>query len=174
MAEKARPKIVGAVKQVQYALLRDLTDSGTLDAPSLEAFVEEIVRDRLALAAGMMRAAKLLAAQDDLIIKRSAVSRAYYAAYHAARATVFAIRRHDEDDHDKLGKAIGALLGDGVLGDMPKNLRQVRNEMDYSPYPGPDPETRYDDEEINGSIADSMAMAETLIQTFERRLAERR
>ena len=55
-----------------------------------------------------------------------------------------------------------------------KELRRVRNEMDYSPYPGPDLETRYDDEELETVIRDSVERAAAFVDALATYLEERR
>lgn len=175
MASRSPSKLIGQVKQPQYAFLRSLTDEQALDAASLEALVNAAVNDRMALARSFIEAAKVLAVNGDSLVRRSAVSRAYYGAYHAARATVFAVRRHDEDDHEALAQAIDAVLGDQPsMGTALKELRRLRNEMDYSPYPGPGPQNQYDAQEIEDLIRKSLGEAENLIRVLEQHLQERR
>lgn len=175
MTSKAPSKLIGQLKQPQYALLRELTDAQTLDAASLEGTVNGVVNDRFALARGLIEAARILANSENQFARRSAVSRAYYGAYHAARATVFAIRRHDEDDHEELPRVVDLVLeGQAVVGAVLKELRQRRNEMDYSPYPGPSAQTQWDAQEIEEVTRRSVEQAEDLVEMLERYLQERR
>lgn len=86
----------------------------------------------------MLDAARLLATHADVLVRRSAASRAYYGAYHAARATVFEVRGRDEDDHDKLPRVIESVVEhERSLGEQLRDLKRLRQEADYSPYPGP-------------------------------------
>jgi len=175
MAFKSPGKLIGQLKQPQYTLLKSLTEEQPLDAGSLQATINDVVNGRFALARGLIEAAKTLADNENPLVRRSAVSRAYYGAYHAARAMVFAIRRHDEDDHDKLAQAVDSILeGRVAVGAVLKNLRRLRNEMDYSPFPGPDPRTQYDAQEIDTLITQSLQQADELVGTFERHLQERK
>ncbi|MGH7326585.1 MAG: hypothetical protein ACREJ9_18340 [Candidatus Rokuibacteriota bacterium] len=172
---KSRRKLIAQLKQPQYALLRDVTQEGALDAPTLTGYVQATVADRFALARGFIDAAKLLAGSGNPLIRRSAVSRAYYGAYHAARATVFAVHRRDEDEHARLAHTIDSLVqAGGAVQTTMKDLRGVRDEMDYSPYPGPDSESEYTDEQIEGFVRETIDGAERLIERFDRFLRERR
>lgn len=172
MASKSAHKIIGQLSQPQYGLLRSLTDGQPpVDAASLENGVKKVVNDRFVLARGFIEAARTLARSDNPLVRRSAVSRAYYAAYHSARATLFEIRRHDEPDHEALPQVIDSIV-EGK-GDILKELRRLRNEMDYSPYPGPNAHTEYDEPEIEEVIRTSVERAEEFINALERHLIER-
>lgn len=175
MASDASKKLLEKVTQSQYALLRSLTDTETLDAKWLEDAVASIVKDRFALARGFIKAARLLARDKDSLVRRGAVSRAYYGAYHAARATLFAIERQDQDDHDQLSRRVDHLVGvQHGAGNTLKELRQLRNEADYSPYPVPNAQTLYAPNKFESIIKDSIRRAEELIRLFQKHLRERR
>lgn len=175
MASHSPRKLIGRLTQPQYELLKSLTDEQALDATSLDEMVRAAVEDRMMLARGLIRAAKVLANHEDPIVRRSAASRAYYGAYHAARATVFRRYRRDEDDHDKLPGAVDlALEGQMTIGDSLKGLRRLRNEMDYSPYPGPDLKQQYAAEEIEEAIATSLERTEALVDALGRHVGEMR
>jgi uncharacterized protein (UPF0332 family) len=175
MAFRSPGKLIGRLTQPAYGVLRSLTDGGPLDAASLETSVTRVVADRFQFARSLIRAAKVLAESEDPLVRRSAVSRAYYGAYHAARATVFEVERRDEDDHEKLPAVVDlALRGQVQAGDILKDLRRLRNEMDYAPYPGPNPETQYDAQEIENAINESIRRAESLVDTLKEHLEQRR
>ena len=149
-------------------LLRDLTDQGVLDGPMLETALAQSVSDRFALARSFVETAKILGASGDLLVRRSAVSRAYYGAYHAARAAVFAVHRRDERDHGRVAQVVDALLGrQGALQTALKEFQDLREEMHYSPYTGPDDETEYEADEIERAIGDTIRRAENLIAEFD-------
>ena len=61
------------------------------------------------------------------------ISRCYYAMYHAARAFVLHLRRADLDDHERLPIVLSQILGT-QQGEMLGKWREVRNQVDYSPY----------------------------------------
>lgn len=54
--------------------------------------------------------------------------------YHAARALVLHVRRADLDDHNRLPVAVGQVVGTNY-GDLLGQWREMRNQVDYSPYP---------------------------------------
>jgi uncharacterized protein (UPF0332 family) len=126
-----------------------------------------VVNRRFDVAKAFVRAAKLLDISEDPLVQRTAVSRAYYGAYHAARATVFAVGHRDEDDHDKLARELDSVIEGQGLGTPLKELRRLRNEMGYSPYPGPDLEAEYEAQEIADLVKGAIASAEGLIQKME-------
>jgi len=100
--KKRLEKVTGG----QCSLLRDLTDASTLDAASLQNVLDALVEDRLEMARGMLEAARILARSEHRRVRVSAVSRANYAAYQAARAVVLGVHHRDEGDHEELGKEI--------------------------------------------------------------------
>lgn len=108
------------------------------------------------------------------MVRRSAVSRAYYGAYQAARAMVLGVHRRDEGDHERLGKDIDSLpkLRPSLGTDL-KELRARRNEFDYSPHPGPNDRTAYDASTIEAMIKESLETAESLVRAFRKRVKER-
>jgi len=163
-------KVTGA----QYSLLRDLTDESTLDAATLETALADIVKDRFKMGRGLLQAATILAKSKNSMVRRSVMSRAYYGAYQAARATVLWVHRRDEGDHERLGKEIDSLprLPPGSGTEL-KELRTRRNEFDYSPHPGPDDRTAYDASTIEAMIKESLDTAEKLVRAFEKRLKQR-
>lgn len=175
MALPSREKLIAQLTQQEYALLKSLTDVGPLDAKSLEASVNAVVRDRLAFARSFIEAARVLAASGDPLIRRGSVSRAYYGAYHAARATVFAIRHHDEDHHGRVAQTIDSVLdGKVAVGGLLKELRLRRDELEYSPYPGPNDEAQYDAAETEDLIQRTLQQAEEVVRSLETHLRERR
>ncbi|WP_080043315.1 HEPN domain-containing protein [[Actinomadura] parvosata] len=68
---------------------------------------------------------------------RSAISRFYYAMYHAARAVVYF--SHGGDDHESHSKLPTMLPNDfidaALWGNALKDARNHRNAADYDPYP---------------------------------------
>ena len=169
-SKKRLEKVTGS----QYDLLRDLTETATLDAMGLQAAVDEITKDRREMAHGFLRAAETLAKNKNPMVRRSAVSRAYYGAYQAARATVLSVHHRDEHDHERLGKEIESIKGmPGSAGVELKELRRLRNEFDYSPYPGKDPGTLYDARTTEVMIKGSLQTAARLVRAFEKRLEQR-
>lgn len=162
MPTRSRHKRLEKLTQPQYALLRDLTDEAAVDAAGLEALVTQFVADRLALSDSLMHAAEALTTNENAVVRRSGISRAYYAAYHAARATVFLVHHRDEDRHEALPAEVEKLLGEGN-GEPLKELKRLRSEFDYSPYPGPNAEARYDEGEVDAVINAAIEQARAFI-----------
>jgi uncharacterized protein (UPF0332 family) len=89
------------------------------------------------------RLAQRFAASADRMLRsrppmyRSAISRYYYAMYHAIRAVVyFANRGDDYEEHAQLPTAVPRDFRDGDLwANALKNAREIRNRADYEPYP---------------------------------------
>lgn len=97
---------------------------------------EKAVRDRLEMARLLLGEARL-AASAVKPAYRTAVSRAYYAMYHAFRAVCFYI--HNGDDYEKHDKLPSAIPRDFPAcsqweNDL-KRARYDRNRADYDPYP---------------------------------------
>lgn len=174
MTTKSERKILASLTQPQYGLLRDLTDMQPLDAARLETEIAAAVADRIGLAKSLLETAKLLMTNSEALVRRSAASRAYYAAYQMARAVIFSVQRRDQDDHDSLPGVLDSLDGlEEPLGPTLKELRKLRNEMDYSPYPGPDSHTQYDADEIDVELARSVERSERLLTVLQRYLERR-
>ena len=103
-------------------------EAAPLDQEKLASILGQVVRDRMTLAEDFLKDAPGRGF-------RLAVSRSYYAMYHAARSVVFAQKRMDVDEHLKLP----ANLPD----DFPERehwkdrlgfWRVKRDDADYSPY----------------------------------------
>ncbi len=175
MTSEASRKLLEKVSASQYALLRSLTDRETLDARWLDNAVASVVKDRFALARGFIKAARLLAKDRNPGIRRGAVSRAYYGAYHAARAYYFAIKRQDESDHKELSRKVHDLTGKTHdVGNILNELRHLREEADYSPYPTPIGQPTFAAGEFEGIIKVSIRRAEDLVALFTKLERERR
>ena len=175
MSNRSRRRTIERLTQPEYARLLELTDEYTLDAASLAAMVSAAVDDRFRLARGMLDTAKLLTAQADASVRRSAASRAYYAAYHAARATVFEVRGRDEDDHEKLPRVIDSVPErPWSVGEQLTDLKRLRHEVDYSPYPGPNPTSEYTEQEFDVQIQASVDQAARLVEMLDAYVRDRR
>jgi hypothetical protein len=167
-------KLIEKLTQPEYARLRALTNEAPLDAEGLQSSLQAFVTDRLELAHGLLRAAGVLLMNDDPLVRRSAASRAYYGAYHAARAAVFAVHRRDVDDHERLAEAVdGRFPGEPGTGELLKQLRRLRSEVDYSPYPGPGSNREYETQELETQIRDCVTRAQQLVRDLEERLRRR-
>lgn len=103
---------------------------------SIAGLRARVAKDRLRLANAQLRDA-IQAASSKPQLSRTAVSRAYYAMYHAARAATYI--SFGGDDHEE-----HSALPSKMPSDLPnleqwrnklKNARLERNRADYDPYP---------------------------------------
>jgi len=103
---------------------------------TIEELSHRVVADRLQLAMRFLRVGDRLhaGAQPDY---RLAVSRYYYAMYHAMRAAAYF--SHGGDDHEEHSKlpsnAPTDLPNSALLSNSLKDARERRNAADYNPYP---------------------------------------
>jgi uncharacterized protein (UPF0332 family) len=100
----------------------------------LARLIQQTVSDRLMLAGEHLRAG------DQLILAtqyRSAISRHYYAMYHAARAVVFAENRGDDyEHHSVLPRNLPLSMKDRSFRENELiEARLLRNQADYDVYP---------------------------------------
>ncbi|MFE7302585.1 HEPN domain-containing protein [Streptomyces sp. NPDC057579] len=96
--------------------------------------MQQVVVDRLLLAGEHLRAG------DHLLFSaqyRSAISRHYYAMYHAARSVVFAENRGDDyERHNVLPRNLPSNLPDQAARENElTDARLLRNQADYDAYP---------------------------------------
>jgi uncharacterized protein (UPF0332 family) len=110
------------------AYLRGVLAVGLADAR------DTAVADRMQLASRFLSAARVAYAADQY---RDAISRSYYAAYHAFRAASFrATGGDDHEKHSELPKHLPEELPDAaVLKNGLTAARYARNRADYEPYP---------------------------------------
>lgn len=125
--------ILCRLKGAEYEWIRQLGNVGLLEIQAVEEAIDRIVVDRMRLAEELLKEAKTLSKGSGVSL-RTAISRAYYAQYHSARAVIFHLYRRDMDDHTSLPRAIEKVFGK-PLGDVLKYWREKRNKVDYSPYP---------------------------------------
>lgn len=105
----------------------------------IDRLIGQVVSDRLMLAGYHLQAG------DGLLIKgnyRTAISRHYYAMYHAARAITFAVNNGDDfQQHRVLPAHLPQNLTDRqALSAELTSARLLRNEADYDLYPVNDEE----------------------------------
>ncbi|MFI0999990.1 HEPN domain-containing protein [Streptomyces galbus] len=96
--------------------------------------MQQVVVDRLLLAGEHLRAGDKLLFDAQY---RSAISRHYYAMYHAARAIVFAENRGDDyERHNVLPRNLPPGLPDSATRESElTDARLLRNQADYDAYP---------------------------------------
>lgn len=116
----------------QGMLLYRLVDLGYLTRAQVDELINRLAIDRFAKAINYL----VFARQQDANVALNQphiISRCYYAMYHAARALILHVRRADVDDHERLSVALSHVLGTNY-GDVLGRWRDMRNQMDYSPY----------------------------------------
>ncbi|MBQ1118597.1 HEPN domain-containing protein [Streptomyces sp. B15] len=109
------------------------TGGGRYPFPIVQ-LMQQVVVDRLLLAGEHLRAG------DHLLFSaqyRSAISRHYYAMYHAARAIVYAENRGDDyERHNVLSRNLPSRLSDSATRESElTDARLLRNQADYDAYP---------------------------------------
>ncbi|UKE77473.1 HEPN domain-containing protein [Xanthomonas graminis] len=114
--------------------------------------------DRLALAASFLKEANALSKGGGL--RRTVVSRAYYAMYHAARAATFiSFGGDDHEQHTVLPSKLPLDFPDSKkYQNSLKSARFERNRADYDPYPR-------SDEDFSGAAATLLADAVLIVST---------
>jgi uncharacterized protein (UPF0332 family) len=119
--------------------VKNFTDGASLvyrSGVSIKEIQIQVTKDRLALAKKQLKAA-VFAGNSTPQLSRTAVSRAYYAMYQAARAVTYL--SNGGDDHEEHSVLPGKLPDD--FSEAPewrnklKNARLERNRADYDPYP---------------------------------------
>ncbi|MFC4562708.1 HEPN domain-containing protein [Nocardiopsis mangrovi] len=96
--------------------------------------LQQVVADRLLLAGEHLRSGDYLLRHLQY---RSAISRHYYAMYHAARAIVFAENRGDDyERHNILARNLPSALPRSADRESElTDARLLRNQADYDAYP---------------------------------------
>lgn len=130
---------VSKLKKKQIELLKAGADLERRTGYAVDGLLSKAAVDRFRFALELLSAAKS-AATGPTASFRSATSRAYYAMYHAFRATAFCA--HGGDDHEEHTKLPGGIPHDFPSKDLwmndLKNARLERNRADYDPYPKSD------------------------------------
>jgi uncharacterized protein (UPF0332 family) len=122
---------VATCKNAQLVTLS--TNIGRYPFP-LRSLIRQVTSDRLLLAGDHLRSGD----QDIFALHfRSAISRHYYAMYHAARAIVFAeVGGDDYQQHSDLPRHLPSSLPIRQTREQQlTDARLLRNEADYDPYP---------------------------------------
>lgn len=129
---------------------------------SIAELRQRAVLDRWRLADEFRRRGRRLMSRGTAS-NRDAVSRFYYAMYHATRAVVYlSYGGDDHDDHTKLPTQLP--------GDFPsvqawqthlKNARFARNGADYDPYPKSDAAWQDSAQELEGLARDYLKLTAT-------------
>jgi uncharacterized protein (UPF0332 family) len=121
--------------------------------------IQQATSDRLRLAGEHLRAGDQLIFSNQF---RSAISRHYYAMYHAARSIVYAdFRGDDYERHNILPRHLPAKLPDKMSREQQlTNARLLRNEADYDVYPSNIPEWEHDARRLTITATDFVRACE--------------
>jgi len=104
------------------------------------------------------------------VLHRDAVSRAYYAVYHAARAVAFLNPGDDYEHHDKVANGLPLDLPDVELWrNKIKDARLKRNEADYEPFMNSNPSFRLASAAITKTATEFLAVCSTYLVVCEER-----
>jgi uncharacterized protein (UPF0332 family) len=153
-----------------YGEIRTICGTEGLTQSRLEELIQVVTLDRIKLAFSLYACAKKLDAQSDKQDGdyRSIISRCYYCHYHLARAAVFWITRDDIDEHETLPKNLGKVLPLEYAEFISKleQYRDIRNEVEYSPYPEIDKSLEETAKEI---LQETKRSIELIIRCFSER-----
>lgn len=127
------------ISKAKVEKLKNFADGVSLSRrarSSIDRLRARVAKDRLTLARSKLRDATQ-AASSTPALWRTAVSRAYYSMYHAARAATYL--SYGGDDHEEHSALPGKLPVDfpdfEQWRNKLKNARYERNRADYDPYP---------------------------------------
>jgi len=122
------------LSKVQYGIIRELiVEEGLVENREIEKIIERITKDRFELGKSKLEFAHALN-QNQSTACKTIIALCYYAMYHACRAAIFHTHRNDVDSHEKVAYEIRNIIGE-ELGKSLDFWRDMRNEVDYSPYP---------------------------------------
>jgi len=155
---------VSTLSSKEYGRIRLICAVGPLDAGALENLIVEVVTGRWNLALSFSRFAQKLPLEEEDNL-RNIISRNYYACYQAARALVFLVTRSDVDDHAKLPVRFRDCLEvkDKEKADLLDKWRDIRNEVEYSPFPRIDDLTEAAKESAS-ETEDFLSLCETYLR----------
>lgn len=146
----------------QGALLYRLIELGYLTQTQVDELMHRLVSERFVKATDYLAFAQQLDV-DIQLNQPHIISRCYYAMYHAARAFVLHLRRADLDDHERLQVVLGQTLGTPYK-EMLGRWREVRNQVDYSPYAP---------EDLDALVKAALDDADTLLAACRKALQDR-
>jgi uncharacterized protein (UPF0332 family) len=169
MAQFARSEVLLRVSKAEKQLIANWSEGVSLQSRSgrkLEELRHRATADRFQLALDSRRRGdRLLAATPPLY--RDALSRHYYAMYHAMRAVVFFVE--GGDDHEKHAELPSRVPPDFTDADIwqnsLKNARTVRNAADYDPYPKAASAWRLDAESLRNDARRLLSLCHKYLRT---------
>jgi uncharacterized protein (UPF0332 family) len=152
MPTNQRLEILQRVSTTKKKLILDWKDGVSIESRSkstIDGLCLAVTADRMSLAGQCYRRACRLHGLTPPLY-RDAISRYYYAIYHAFRAVAFfKTRGNDFDDHSTLGQGIPHDFPDAdVWRNNLKIARTTRNSADYDAYPKSESAWRRDCETV--------------------------
>jgi uncharacterized protein (UPF0332 family) len=131
---------------------------------SIDSILERVASARWRLADSFRKQANRLMGVSPSLY-RSAISRYYYAMYHALRACVFLENGGDDhEDHSKLPTQIPATLNPGVDWQTKmKDARIMRNYADYDAYPQGDGAWKVQAQDIKADATELLVLTKTFL-----------
>jgi len=139
MVRFADPETLKRVSQADRQLIKNWREGSSLQSRTGRSLVElqhRSVADRISLASDFLSRARKLKTNDPPLY-RDAISRYYYATYHAFRAVSFYIAEGDDhQEHSVLPTKLPSSFPDlsKWQNDL-KDSRLTRNAADYDVYP---------------------------------------
>ena len=122
------------LSKTEYGVIRNLiVEEGLVDNSQIEQIIEQVTKDRLNLGKAKVEFARTLDENEPEACK-VIITLCYYTLYHSCRTAVFHTHRNDVDVHEKVAYEIRNIVGEH-LGKSLDFWRDMRNEVDYSPYP---------------------------------------
>lgn len=122
------------LSQTEYGTIRNLIiEEGLVANSQIEQIIEQVTKDRFNLGKAKAEFARTLDANEPEACK-VIIALCYYAMYQSCRAAIFHTHRNDVDSHEKVAYEIRNIIGEH-LGKSLDFWRDMRNEVDYSPYP---------------------------------------
>ncbi len=169
MARFADPVLLQRVAVADARLVTNWREGVSLETRSGRSLGElqhRVSADRLAFAADLVGRGRRLVASTPPHY-RDAISRFYYAAYHAFRSVVyFRTGGDDHEQHSVLPSRIPADFPNYALwGNNLKSAREIRNSADYDMYPKTDSAWRQKCVEVQSIAEGAVRDARTYLRT---------
>lgn len=122
------------LSKTEYGVIRHFViEEGLVDNSQIEQIIEQVTIDRFNMGKAKIEFARTLDNNKSEACK-VVITLCYYSMYHSCRAAIFHTHRNDVDAHDRVASEIERIIGEH-LRDTLDFWRDIRNEIDYSPYP---------------------------------------
>lgn len=153
------------LSKTEYGVIRNLViEEGFVENSKIEQIIFQITKDRVELGKSRLEFARTLDENQPAACK-TIIALCYYAMYHFCRAAIFHTHRNDVDSHEKVAYEIRNIIGE-KLGKSLDVWRDIRNEVDYSPYPALD-------KPLKDLASDAISSATSCLSEVENYLSKR-